>query len=263
VTAAIGIEHGIISPDQVYQDDGEITIDGRTLIENNRPDDSRDQWTVAEGIAWSLNVVFAQVGLDIGANQLWEGAQDFGVGSDVPFDLPVAESQVASDREYLESDNALADTAFGQGQLQVTPLQMCMIAATFANDGEMMRPYLVDEIVDQNGNVTSRTESDIWRTPISSATAGQVEEMMVDGVNNGSMTRAQAPGYVVGGKTGTAETGDGSAHSWFIGFIGEDGSAPRYAVAVTLEGGSGGLTSAVGIGRDILVASMEAPASRG
>jgi peptidoglycan glycosyltransferase len=81
---------------------------------------------------------------------------------------------------------------------------------------------------------------------------------MVNAVNNGSVSRAATTGYVVGGKTGTAETGDGSAHSWFIGFIG-DGGDPRYAVAVTLEQGSGGLANAVGIGRDILVAATDAP----
>jgi peptidoglycan glycosyltransferase len=78
--------------------------------------------------------------------------------------------------------------------------------------------------------------------------------MMVNAVNNGAVRGAQIPGYTVGGKTGTAETGDGSAHSWFIGFIGDD--TPRYTVAVVLEGGSGGLSSAVSIGRDILHATI-------
>jgi peptidoglycan glycosyltransferase len=78
--------------------------------------------------------------------------------------------------------------------------------------------------------------------------------MMVNAVNNGAVRGAQIPGYTVGGKTGTAETGDGTAHSWFIGFIGDD--EPSYTVAVVLEGGSGGLSSAVSIGRDILQATI-------
>ncbi|CAN5774341.1 penicillin-binding transpeptidase domain-containing protein [soil metagenome] len=258
VTSAIGIELGVIEPDDVYEDNGQITIDGRVLVENNRPDETRDLWTVREAVAWSLNVVFAQIGLDIGADDFWSAGQDVGFGQQIPFDLPVAESQLASDREYLDSDNALADTAFGQGELLVTPLFMCMLTSMYVNDGEMMQPYLVDQVVDENGKVTQSTHPQVWNRPISSQAASEVEEMMIGAVNNGSVGRAQINGYTVGGKTGTAETGDGSAHSWFIGFIGNE--QPRYAVAVVLEGGSGGLASAVTIGRDILYGAIIAPA---
>lgn len=254
VTAAIGLELGLIEPDEVFEDDGELNIDGRILVENNRPDDSQNQWTVRDGLAWSLNVVFAQIGLRIGANDLWNSARALGFGQDVPFDLPVAESQIANSRDSLESDNAVADTAFGQGELLVTPLHMCVVTAMFVNGGEMMRPYLVDAVVDETGRVTSQTEPAAWLDGISPETAGQVEEMMVNAVENGTVTRAEVDGYTVGGKTGTAETGDGSAHSWFVGFIGED--EPRYAVAVVLEQGSGGLADAVTIGRDILFATV-------
>ncbi len=257
ITAAIGLELGLIEPDEVFEDNGELNIDGRILVENNRPDDSRDQWTVREGIAWSLNVVFAQIGLRIGGNDLWNGSQALGFGQEIPFDLPVAESQLASSRAFLEDDNAVADTAFGQGELLVTPLHMCVVTATFANDGEMMRPHLVDAVLDTDGRVTRQTEPSTWLDGISSETATDVEEMMVNAVENGTVTRAQIDGYVVGGKTGTAETGDGSAHSWFIGFIGDD--EPRYAVAVVLEQGSGGHGDAVTIGRDMLYSTITTP----
>jgi len=256
VTAGIAIEEGFAEPDSVYTDNGQLDINGRILPEFNRPDESRDQWTLAEGIAWSLNVVFAQVGLQIGGTDFWSYGPRFGFGEAIPFDLPVAESQLASERDVLSDPNAVADTAFGQGQLQVTPLHMAMIAAMWANGGQMMAPYLVDSVTDADGTVTRRASPEVWKEPVSVETAAQVEEMMINAVQNGSVTGAQAPGYVVGGKTGTAETGDGNAHSWFIGFIGEPD--PRYAVAVVLEGGSGGLASAVQIGRDMLVGTIQA-----
>lgn len=256
VTAGIAIEEGFAEPDSVYTDNGQLDINGRILPEFNRPDESRDQWTLAEGIAWSLNVVFAQVGLQIGGTDFWSYGPRFGFGEAIPFDLPVAESQLASERDVLSDPNAVADTAFGQGQLQVTPLHMAMIAAMWANGGQMMAPYLVDSVTDADGTVTRRASPEVWKEPVSVETSAQVEEMMINAVQNGSVTGAQAPGYVVGGKTGTAETGDGNAHSWFIGFIGEPD--PRYAVAVVLEGGSGGLASAVQIGRDMLVGTIQA-----
>lgn len=253
ITAAIGIELGLIEPDEVFIDDGDMVIDGRVLVENNRPDDARSEWTVAEGLAWSLNVVFAQIGLRIGGDHLWRGAEEMGFGASIPFDLPVSRSQVATNRTFLNDPNALADTAFGQGELLVTPLFMCMVTGMIANAGEMMEPYLVQRVVDE-GTTTATIRPDTWRTPISEATANQVAAMMIDASINGTVRGAQVPGYTVGGKTGTAETGDGTAHSWFIGFIGD--AEPRYAVAVVLEGGSGGLGNAVSIGRDMLQATI-------
>jgi penicillin-binding protein A len=223
------------------------------LVENNRPDDSRDEWTVAEGLAYSLNVVFAQIGLAISGDDLWDGAEAIGFEAEIPFDLPVSVSQIAHAEDFLDDPNALADTAFGQGELLVTPLLMCMVTAMYANGGEMMRPYLVDRVVD-DGETTRSTEPRIWRRPISAETANEVAEMMIGAVTFGTVAGAQVPGYTVGGKTGTAEIGDGTVHSWFIGFIGDE--APRYATAVVLEGGSGGLSSAVSIGRDVLATTI-------
>lgn len=255
VTAAIGIEAGYIEPDDLYEDNGEITIDGRVLVENNRPDESRDQWTVAEGLAWSLNVVFAQMGLEIGATDFWEYSRNFGFGTPIPFDLPVAQSQIASSREFLSNNNALADTAFGQGELLASPLHMAMITSMYVNGGQMAQPYLVDRVINQDGDVVSQTEPRVWQRSVSAETASDVETMMVGAVTNGSISGAAVDGYRIGGKTGTAETGSGSAHSWFIGFIGDD--EPRFAVAVVLEEGGGGLSDAVATGRDMLVATIE------
>ncbi len=259
VTAAIAIERGYANPESVYEDDGDIVIDGRILVEANRPDESKTEWTLREGIMWSLNVVLAQVGLQIGGDELWEAAPDFGFGQDVPFDLPVSESQLASNEEFLDSSNAVADTGFGQGEIQVTPLLMALITAGYANDGVIMQPRLVDQLVSVDGDVVQSMPRHEWLRPVSPQTAADVEQMMIDTVESGSVRAAQVPGYNVGGKTGTAETSTGTPHSWFIGFIGEPDSAPRYAVAVVLEEGTSGLAGAVEIGRDILVETMQDP----
>jgi peptidoglycan glycosyltransferase len=258
VTAGIAIQKGYSSPDRTYEDDGDLEIDGRVLVENNRPDDSRTEWTLREGLMWSLNVVLAQVGLQIGGDEFWDAAHWFGFGRDVPFDLPVATSELASSPDFLDSSNAVADTGFGQGQIQVTPLLMALITSAYANGGEMPLPRLVDQVVSPDGDVVETMPSGTWLTPVSPDTANQVRDMMIDTVDSGSVRAAQAPGYTVGGKTGTAETGSGSTHSWFIGFIGNPGETPRYAVAVVLEEGTTGLAGSVAIGRDILVQAMQA-----
>jgi peptidoglycan glycosyltransferase len=259
VTAAIAIELGYADPESVYTDDGQLVIDGRVLEGQNRPNVLQTQWTLREGIMWSLNIVLAQVGLQIGGGEFWDMAQRFGFGRDIPFDLPVSESQLASDQSFLDSSNAVADTGFGQGEIQVSPLHMAIITAGVANDGAIMQPRLVDQIFSPNGSATDVPPSETWLTPMSPETASQVEAMMVHTVNAGSVQAAQAPGYVVGGKTGTAETGVETPHAWFVGFIGPLDGESQYAVAVVLEFGGSGLTGPVSIGRDMLLQTMETP----
>jgi peptidoglycan glycosyltransferase len=149
----------------------------------------------------------------------------------------------------------VADTGFGQGELQMSPLHLAMISATWANGGTMMRPYLVSSVTAPNGDTIWTADPGTWKEPVSGETASDVRDMMINAVENGSITNARVDGYVVGGKTGTAEIGNDTSHSLFIGFIGDP--EPRYAVAVVLEEGSGGLNSAVAIGRDMLVAAIQ------
>jgi peptidoglycan glycosyltransferase len=256
VTAAAAIDSGLAEPGDVYTDDGTLVVDGRELIENNRPDDTIDQWTLQQGYGFSLNLVFAQLGLALGAETLTDYAHAFGFNGAPPYDVPVAESQLAGSDDFLDRDIALAETAFGQGQLLATPLQMAMVAACIANDGRMMAPYLVESITNADGDELRSADPSVWRTPISASSAADMQQMMIAAVTDGFVSGALVPGYVVGGKTGTAETGSGDPHSWFIGFIGD--AEPRYAVAVVLEAGAGELGAAVSIGQGMLASAMAA-----
>ncbi len=257
VTAGIAIDNNIANPDSIYTDDGELFVDGHEIVGDNRPDDSQTQWSLRTSLGWSLNIVFAQVGLQIGPKLMWEYGQKYGIGAKIPFDLPVSRGQLASSADFLKSKPALADTAFGQGQIQVTPLYMAMIASMYANGGKMMQPYLVDRVTTQDGKTVRTTSPETWRKPVSAKTAAEVKSMMISAVDDGAIGRAQVGGYVVGGKTGTAETGaNQEPHAWFIGFIGDP--EPQYAVAVVLEHGGEGLAAPVTIGRDMLVTTMQA-----
>jgi peptidoglycan glycosyltransferase len=255
ITAAAGIESGIVEPDTVFEDNGSIEIDGHVIVEANRPDETITQWTLTEGFAYSLNVVFAQVGLQIGRFELEERAEAFGLDGSIPFDEHVSSAQIASNGGFLESQAALADTAFGQGELLVTPLHMAMVASAVANDGELMRPHLVGQLRDQNGETVSTTEPRKLHDAIDQGTANIVQGLMVDAVEWGYAGAAILPGYRVGGKTGTAESGGEIPHGWFIGFAGED--QPRVAVAVVLEHGGEGGGYPAQIGARLLAAALQ------
>lgn len=255
ISAGIAIDSGVASPDKMYEDDGDITIDGRVLTELNRPDPGRTQWSLREGMMWSLNVVFAQVGMEIGPDTYWKYGPDLGFGRTIPYDVPISRSQLANNREYLNSLNAQADTGFGQGQIQMTPIHLAMVAAMWANDGEMMQPILVKNVIGPDGKTIVSAKPVIFLECVDPSSARAVESMMLDVVQTGSAQHGQAYPYIIGGKTGTAERGDGISNSLFIGFIGDP--EPRYAIAIVLEGTGAELPSAVVMARDILVATMD------
>jgi peptidoglycan glycosyltransferase len=253
VTASAAIDLGLATPDDVFQDNGSLYVDGHVITENNRPDD-RVEWTLRDGLAYSLNVVFAQVGMMVGAENLTKYAERFGFGADIPFDVPVAPGQVFGHPGFLDAQSAVADTGFGQGELLTTPLAMALVAATIANGGATMRPYIVAETRDGSGKTTSKTKPAEWRRPISKTTASTVRDLMVNDITNGYAYAAAIDGYVVGGKTGTAETNTDLPHAWFIGFVGEN--EPKYAVSVLLEHGGEGTHDALGIGREMLLSTI-------
>ena len=150
------------------------------------------------------------------------------------------------------SKTELASAAIGQGKVLTTPLHMALVCGTIANDGIVMKPYVVEKAVASNGITTYNGKSEIISRAISPSTAALVTEHMKSVVESGTGTSAKISGVSVAGKTGTAETGEGlSDHSWFIGFAPSDN--PTIAVAVVLEhGGYGGGASAAPIAREII-----------
>lgn len=255
VTASAVIDAGISDPDTMYRDEGVLEVDGRVIIELNRPDENRADWTLEESFAYSLNVVFARIGLELEADLLSEYAERFGFGQEIPFDLPVNESLLTTGEGGLDSRTLVADTAFGQGELLVTPLQMALITSTIANDGEMMEPRLVDRVLDPGGDVLEESDPDRWKQPISEESAAAMQQLMEASADYGYASGAQIEGLTVGGKTGTAETGEGEeSHAWFTGYASDD--ERTLAVAVIVERGGRGGEVALPIGRDLLAAAF-------
>lgn len=166
------------------------------------------------------------------AGVLEDYARRFGFERSIPFDLPVAESQIKN-ADTAWSPELLVQTAFGQGELAATPLQMALIVASVANGGHVPAPYVAAEL--RNGDAVRELHQPgaSFSTAGSTDVANTMVSFMVEGVDNGYAAKAAIPGVKVGGKTGTAEVGDGTSHSWFIGFAPAD--APRVAIAVIME----------------------------
>jgi peptidoglycan glycosyltransferase len=126
-------------------------------------------------------------------------------------------------------------SSFGQFDVRVTPLQVAMMSAAIANEGELMTPHVVDEALSDDLRVLQETEPSVYSTPLRPDTAREMRRMMELGVRQGVANQAAIPGVSVAGKTGTAETGIGNGRSfWFTGFA--PAEKPDIAVAVVVEG---------------------------
>jgi peptidoglycan glycosyltransferase len=251
VTASAILDAGLATPETLFRDEGVLEVDGRVIIELNRPDETKVDWTLEESFAYSLNVVFARIGLELGPELLAEYASRFGVGVEPPLEIDSSASRLTSEGSSLaDSRTLVADTAFGQGELLMTPLQMALIGAAIANEGVIMQPQIVHRVVDEDGDVLEEPGPNQWRRPISEETAAAMHQLMLASAEYGYASGAPIEGLSVGGKTGTAETGTDQSHAWFVGYA-DDGERTLVVSVIVEFGGSGGQT-ALPIGRELL-----------
>ncbi len=238
ITAAAALEDGYSADTVIPAPDTYTASDtSRPLINYNGESCSpTGEQTLIDALTISCNTAFAQLGVELGEDRIRAAAEAFGLdqgGFEMP--LQVAESTVGD----IDGNAQLANTSIGQQNVQITPLQGAMIAAAIANDGDLMTPYLVDQVQAPDLTVIDQTEPEVMSEPVSADTAQQLQQMMVSVVENGTGRRAQIDGVTVGGKTGTAQTtAGGDDNQWFVGFAGPDGD-PQIAVAVFIEGGQG------------------------
>jgi len=246
VTAAAALENGF-GPDSSWPNPPELDLPQTTeTIENfggSHCLGGASRLTLAQALQVSCNVVFGEIGLELGAARLSAQARAFGFGpepgaGDLGFDVPL-EAGVFPDTSYFQDRlPAVAISAIGQDNVAANPIQMALVAGAIANGGMQMRPRLVTEIRDPTGQVIDSIQPEVWGRPISAETAIQLTQMMVSVVQSGTGTAAQIPGVKVAGKTGTAQHGEGLApHAWFVSFA--PAQNPEVAVAViVLDGGS-------------------------
>jgi peptidoglycan glycosyltransferase len=187
----------------------------------------------------SCNTGFAQIGLDLGADDLSSEADAFGVNTRPPFDEnPGAVASTFPQAPAFKNDlPALALSAIGQHDVQATPLEMALIASAIANNGVIMKPHVMQDIKDSEGRTVRTSKPDQWIRATSPETASAVRDMMIGVVAGGTATRAAIPGIQVAAKTGTAQTTGNNIHAWLIAFAPAD--APKVAVAVIVEDQAG------------------------
>jgi len=259
VTAAAAIESGQYDGDDdvpagatydVPQTSSDIGNDGRSQC-------SPDEVSFETAMAWSCNTTFARLANDVGAEAMLEQAEAFGFNSDYLDDLPQAQSVYPEDPDEPQT----AQTGIGQFEVSATPLQMAMVVAGIANDGTVMKPYLVNKVQSADYQDLEQTEPTELSRAVSASTADDLTDLMVATVDVGTGDDAAIAGQRVAAKTGTAQSGvdDVPPYAWFVSFAPADN--PDVAVAVMIESASGverGEVAGGDLGGPIAKAVMEA-----
>jgi peptidoglycan glycosyltransferase len=245
VTAAAGLESGVITPETTIDAPGSIIDEGHAL-----DNDGLIDWgpiTLDTALTNSVNTWFGQLGQKLGQDKLFTMMEKFGFGSKPPIDIPeeelLASGVVGENQEILGREDPvdLARVAIGQERLLATPLQIAMVAAAVANHGKLMKPQIWNRVIDADGSVTKRMSPDVYSEPITAKTAAELTTAMEGVVSEGTGTNAAISGVKVAGKTGTAETpgneacGGGSEENqgWFMGFV--PANDPKIAIAASVE----------------------------
>jgi penicillin-binding protein A len=246
VTAAAGLESGVITPETTINAPGAITDEGHELA-----NDYNQDWgniSLDTALTNSVNTWFGQLGQKLGQDKLFSMMEKFGFNSIPPIDLPEEELLPSGVYDYetgkmltRKEPVDLARVAIGQERLLATPLQIAMVASAVANHGKLMKPQIWNRVVNADGSVTKRMDPETYSEPISAQTAEELTTAMEGVVSEGTGTNAAISGVKVAGKTGTAETPGNKAcgggaeenQAWFMGFVPADD--PKIAIAASVE----------------------------
>ena len=236
---ADALEKKIYTPDsKIFCENGVFKIGKRTIREAEKAH-AQGLITVSEVLAYSSNIGTSKIALKLGAEEVLQGLKKFGFGARTNIDVPGEAKGIMINLPW--SDHLLANISFGQG-ITVTPLQMANAYAALANGGYLNTPHIIESITDLETNEVDKLKNRPSLKVVSDEVAAQMKEMLV-GVTTGKGTglAARVPGYVVGGKTGTAQKINPLGHGYLLnGYIGSfagfiPAHDPQYVIYVAID----------------------------
>ena len=239
VTATAALDSGDFTPSSVLSGRSPIAIEGVPL--SNSGGEQFGDIPMTTALTNSVNTWWAQAGERLGKDTMFKYMERFGFNAKPRLDYPgfqLATSGVFDGNKLLGPSDAIdiGRVAIGQERLRVTPLQMAEVAATVANQGELMEPRLWSKVIDPDGREDELNPAHQSRV-MSEDTASELNDMMQDVVSEGTGTAGAVSGVDVAGKTGTAEISPGVNDAWFIGFAPADD--PKIAISCIVEHTSG------------------------
>ena len=237
IMATAAIESGQFTADSTFPNPVKFKLPGTNVYVQNSGEGKcggKATVSIADALRLSCNVPMAQLGLALGQDRIRAQAELFGFGKKVKYPMTSTASVYPSNMD----DAQVALSAFGQYDVRTNPLQMAMVSAAIANQGVLMKPNMIENVLSSNLSLLAQPQPEIFSQPMSKATAAAVKDMMVGAVSRGVSGNARIQDVLVAGKTGTAQNGKGQPYTlWFTGFAPADN--PQVAVAVVIADGGG------------------------
>jgi cell division protein FtsI (penicillin-binding protein 3) len=236
IVAAAALEEKVMMPGtMLFGENGRMMVASTTIHDHEK----MGWMTFAQAVQKSSNIGAAKTGMALGEQRLYRYLQSFGFGQRTDIDLPGEVSGLLKQPKEWQR-RSLASISMGQ-EIGVTTLQLVAAIAAIANNGVMMKPYVLSEIRDQKGLLLKETMPQVKRRVVSPETAKTLTTILEGVVTNGTGTKAAIPGFRVAGKTGTAQkidprTGTYSSTQFIGSFIGYvPAEAPRLAMIVVID----------------------------
>lgn len=229
-----------------FQCSGSFSANGSRI--NCYHGSNHGQVNFEQSFAKSCNSSFANIGIGLDRESFQETLEDLLFGRELPLTLSYNRSSVALS-ESSTTDEVM-QTSIGQGKTQMTPIHLNMITSAIANDGVLMKPYVIDHVENDEGKVVKSFSPDSYGQLISSGEATVLKELMTAVVEGGTARKLSGQSYTAAGKTGSAEyNANGDSHAWFTGFA--PAEEPEVCVTIIIEGAGSGGDYAVPIARRI------------
>ncbi|MFI1956370.1 peptidoglycan D,D-transpeptidase FtsI family protein [Streptomyces althioticus] len=238
VVAAAALEDGLYgSVDERTDSPDPYPLPGTSRnLGNENPSAPCENASIRVALQYSCNNVFGKMAVDLGQDKVRDMAEKFGF-NDEKQDVPVRAYPSVYPSDMDRAQTALS--GIGQFDVTATPLQIAMVSAALANDGELVSPHMVSRVTDSGGDVLEDHDEDAsTRRIVSSSTAEQLRSAMRTVVDEGTGTNARLSGATVGGKTGTAQHGENNSktpYAWFTSYAESDSNGKKVAVAVLVE----------------------------
>ncbi|MDO4536573.1 MAG: FtsW/RodA/SpoVE family cell cycle protein [Coriobacteriales bacterium] len=239
ITLSAALDTGRATLDTVFSAPASMDIGGQVVT--NDQDAEYGDLDLRSALAYSANTAFGQLGTQVGPSDLVRYSNAFGYGTTIGQDFDCNSSLMPNPAEMTEWETAWAACGQPVGEHaspagpQTTVMQNAVMVAAIANKGTVMNPYVVDHVLSPEGATVASTSPKSLGQAISAQTAAQVGEAMLGVVTSGTGIGAQVDGYLVAGKTGTAQVGSESVNSLFVGYAPYDN--PTLAISICVEGG--------------------------
>lgn len=232
VTAAIGLDEGVLNPEEGMDIKGlewqkDASWGGYKIT---RVKDPGKDINLRDAVKYSDNIYFARVALNIGEDAFINGAKNFGIGEEITFEYPMESSQISNDKT-LSKEILLADTGYGQGEVLMSPLDVALAYSALGNNGDIMQPRL---------NVGENGEAKVWKSAIKAEKVPALVDAFSAVINDadGTAANAKVEGFNIAGKTGTSEIKkdqkdeSGKENGWFVAVNTDDS---KIAISMIIE----------------------------